>query len=574
LNTRVDYGQGSQSAVMEQDIEGTLNIRLLPEEAAGEQSRRVVLAAQFTPVNITISTNGQARQSDPRVTELLERVFLVTLSRRGSVEGFDFHPDLPPNLTSILEGAFRSLQILLPSPNDGKNAVAWRTAERDANGECLVSYSLSPDGTIRKRRLSYAPQKNEGDTISMRTAILSSDIRAEADDEWLKNLYANERSEFWSNSSTRVAAGENRVTLELLPFSPDINAQIWRETRTAAQIKGWYDHERNVIAALRQKQESKPVKALDTSAGGLHVYDVELAMRFVPELTTEHARLAELVAWLNANPEAALRVPGLILKIDDDTMHNYIILALQQSGTPHAQNALCTLLSEPQYGRMNRLRATAAFSFVKNPTEDAIKVLRAVADGREDEYASTAHLALGGSAYRVREATPERFAPLADDLVKRLSDAQIKKEPGGERVALLAIGNARDASFLPQVTPYLKGDDPAYREVAAGTLMHMRGPEVMRLLEERLNSDPEARVRRAAAKSLSEQPTDSQTVSFVIGRMDKEKDAAVQTDLVRYLGRSALRDTNARAALERLWAVSENRDVLRVIRDVRKGRTP
>ncbi|MCL2010917.1 MAG: HEAT repeat domain-containing protein, partial [Synergistaceae bacterium] len=145
---------------------------------------------------------------------------------------------------------------------------------------------------------------------------------------------------------------------------------------------------------------------------------------------------------------------------------------------------------------------------------------------------------------------------------------------GGERVALLAIGNARASSFLPQVTPYLRGNDPAYREVAAGTLQHMRGPEVTSLLTERLNADPDARVRRAAAKSLAEQPADLLTMNFVIGSIDREKDATVQTELARYLGRAAARDSNARAALERLWNTSDNRDALRIVRDVRRGRTP
>jgi len=492
------------------------------------------------------------------------------MNRRGGVESFDFSPAVPPHLSSILEGAFRSLQIVLPPLRED---TTWRTVERDANGECLSSYNAGPGGTIRKRRLSYAAPRNEGN-LFLRTSILSSDVRAEVDDGWLKNLYVYEKSEFYTDASSRMAAGENNVILELLPFSPDKNASIWKETRTAAQIRSRFENERNAVATERRRRESMPVEPPEKK---MEIpYDMELARRFVSELTTEHARLTELVTWLNANPEAAMRVPGLLLKIEDDALHNYIILALQQSGTPHAQSALCSILGDPQYGRMNRLRATAAFSFVKNPTEESIRELRKIADARvgDGEYANTAHLALGGSAFRVREADPQRYAPLAEDLKNRLSAAQAGKEPGGERVALLAIGNARDAGFLPQVTPYLRGDDPSNREVASGTLQHMRGSEVARLLGERLESDPEVRVRRAAAKSLAEQPTDSQTVNFAIGRMAREEDGAVQTELARYLGRAATRDTNARAALENLWNTSDNRDVLRIVRDVRRGRTP
>ena len=63
-------------------------------------------------------------------------------------------------------------------------------------------------------------------------------------------------------------------------------------------------------------------------------------------------------------------------------------------------------------------------------------------------------------------------------------------------------------------------------------------------------------------------------LNFVIGRLNREEDASVQTDLARYLGRAAARDSDAREALERLWSTSDNRDVLRIVRDVRRGRTP
>ena len=585
MNTLVNYGQDDQSSIMEQDIEGTLNVRLLPTDENNAQSsnaqnrnvqsRNAVLAVQFSPIKVNFITNGQPRESEPRALELLGRMFLVTMNHRGGVLDFDFHPATPPHLTSILEGAVRSLQILLPSTRAGEAASgsgAWRTVERDANGECLSYYSAVSNGAIQKRRLSYAPPRSDGSAISIRTSILSSDIRAEVDDGWLVNLYAYEMSEFFTDASSRLGTGENNVTLELLPFTPDKDALIWRETRTPDQIIGWFNHERIVMAAEQQRRESKPVEPPESNMEVL--YTMELALRLTPDLTTDHARLAELVAWLNANPDAALLAPGMMLKIEDDALHNYIILALQQSGTPHAQSALCSLLVEPQQSRMNRLRATAAFSFVRNPTEDSIRVLRATADSQEEEYANTALLALGGSAFRVREAESGRYAPLADDLRSRLLATQMKKQPGNERVALLAIGNARDSGFLPQVTPYLKGNDPAYREVAAGTLQHMRGPEVTSLLVERLNADPEVRVRRVAAKSLAEQPADPQTMNFVIGRIDRESDAVVQTELARYLGRAAARDSSARAALDRLWTTSDNRDLLRIVRDVRRGRTP
>jgi hypothetical protein len=452
----------------------------------------------------------------------------------------------------------------------------------------------SEGGKIRKRRLSYAAQSME----AMRVVIASSDISGTVDDGWVTELSGNESAEFLMGSS-RIGAADNEFSLSLLPFERrETSLTLWSEYRTPDQIRGWFSVRRaDLEYRKRMAQRGSPAPTGNDRSltekekqDRKSLYEAELALLLTPELS-ERARLMELKEFLNANPEAAALMPGMIARSENDDVNSRAILALQLSGTPASQGALCVILDDPQQRRMDRLRATAAFSFVDSPTDESVTVLKKASDGMDIEFSSTALLALGGSGYRVRETDPERYSPLADELLTRLAAAQARTVAatagqgiGGqnkntrdplERTALLAIGNARDVAFVPQVAPYMTDGDPAFREAAAGVLRHMGGPEATKLLLERLDQDDSNRVRLAAAKSLAEQPLTETVLKYATDAVTRESDGAVATELARCLGRAAAkRDASARATLEQLWETSDNRDVLRVIRDVRRGRTP
>ena len=163
------------------------------------------------------------------------------------------------------------------------------------------------------------------------------------------------------------------------------------------------------------------------------------------------------------------------------------------------------------------------------------------------------------------------YEEAAEDLRRRVRSAKESGDPGGERTALLAIGNMQDERMLADVTPYLYSDDPAMRRAAAGILAGMPGERTCAVIVSTLAAESDERVRQAAAKSLEDQPFDKDTVDYAIGAIGRENNPSVEAGLAAYLAKSAKRSPEARQALERLWDVTPNREVLKIIRDLRKS---
>ena len=571
VSTTVDYSAGAdQSVFIVQKLSGVLNVKLLERN-----ENSAVLAMQFSPLSMKYESNGDVQQVDPVAESSMRQIFLVTANALGYVQRFEFPPDIPEALAAVLEGAVRAVQIALPEEAAPRGETpSWRTTETDSNGRNLAAYAMTQDGGIRKRRLSYgseadAPNASNAPKNPIRTSVRSSDILGVVDDGWIVRVKGYEENEFFAGGG-RLATGKNIFSMALLPFEPEKSgASIWNDRRTAEQVRSWFVAMRGRMEAER-KFAGEPARESRTPQN----MRAQLAARLVPDLVRNRGLFNELVAFLTENPEAAAMMPEMILGIRDDALNDRLILALQLCGTPAAQEALCSIMGDARHERLNRLRATASFSFVELPTAESIAALRRAADSAEAEYAGTALLAIGGSAAKLRDADPPRYAEVAKDLRTRLGSARESGTYGAERTALHAIGNAGDPAFLPEVEAYLKGEDASNRVVAAESMRHMRGAEVDRLLIERIESDTVADVRRAAAKSLAEQPSDPETVRRISGAIESEHDRAVETEMAVYLGRSAQKNPEARATLERLWDTTDNRDVLRVIRDVRRGRTP
>ena len=580
--------EGEARVDIVQEVRGELAVRRVGSDSSAGGA---VLAMQLRPASMRYVSNGVERKIDDSVNAYLGHMFLAAFDGRGAVRSFDFPPDTPDVFSSILEGIVRSIQLVLPKDESAvdKNG-AWKSLETDANGDCLVSYSPIPAGSsgspnppqnsggaARKTRLAYSAPV--GGETPLHASILSSDVTMSFDGAWITGAEGKERMDFRSPSGQRMGMAAVGVRMKEIPSPTDKTAAIWRETRTAREIGSWFAARRNAVSALERVEQSARERALaDGGNEAGKITDkarimIELANYLTLQMTAEPSLRNKFTEYLKANPEAAAIV-GEIMPNMDDSVAQYAVLALQSAGTPACQAALCAIMTGERQSRMNRLRATAAFSFVESPTPKSLDTLRSVTDNaaEDQERRSAALLALGGAAGNMKDEPElsEAYNRAVLDLRQRLGSAKASVEPGAERTALLAIGNMQDERMLDDVAPYLDADDPVMRRTAAGLLGGMPGDRTCAVIVKTLDAESDEKVRQAAAKSLEEQPFSKDTVDYAIRAIGIERDPSVEAGLAHYLAKSARHSAKARQTLEGLWETTPNREVLRVIRDMRR----
>jgi len=228
-----------------------------------------------------------------------------------------------------------------------------------------------------------------------------------------------------------------------------------------------------------------------------------------PKSRASDERIDELLAsvaagregdGLPARLEAALRrdddaVRATLAFIRGDKATKMVIDALAASGTPAAQDALCSLARDIRLPRHVRAEAVSSLGLVKRPTVATMTEVGDLIRAREPDLAAPA-LFLAGTVARAGRADH----PVHAAAIEKVVIAEAARARGTDEVldALAALGNLGSAAVLPRLRTALASSDSRIRAAATRALRLVPDAEADRLLVATLRRDHDPTVRAAA----------------------------------------------------------------------------
>ena len=261
----------------------------------------------------------------------------------------------------------------------------------------------------------------------------------------------------------------------------------------------------------------------------------------------------ELKEVLLVTPGLLGEVPRLVRGGVSLETSDTLIFALEDIGSPSAQDHLVEIASDDRQRSMDRLRAIMALGAQAEPTPATLDSLWSTALLRVDrqtvDLSNTALLSLGIAGSALRHADSTEYAPLREGLVNTLLSAN---DPSVRAMSLKAIGNLHDASLGAEVAGFLYDDSAPVRASAAQSL-GMLGAEAQRpLLTQLLVQEPRGAVRASIVEALGKLPPDTESVDTVIDRIRSERNHEARALMTTYLVRHLSEFEQARGVLEYL----------------------
>src|SRR5262245_5818731 len=203
---------------------------------------------------------------------------------------------------------------------------------------------------------------------------------------------------------------------------------------------------------------------------------------------------------LPARLEAALRrdddaVRATLAFIRGDKATKMVIDALAASGTPAAQDALCSLARDGRLPRHVRAEAVSSLGLVKRPTVATMTEVGDLIRTREPDLAAPA-LFLAGTVARAGRADH----PVHAAAIEKIVLAEAARARGTDELldTLAALGNLGSAAVLPRLRTALASTDSRVRAAATRALRLVPDAEADRLLVATLRRDHDPTVRAAA----------------------------------------------------------------------------
>jgi hypothetical protein len=220
-------------------------------------------------------------------------------------------------------------------------------------------------------------------------------------------------------------------------------------------------------------------------------------------------RIDELLAAVAAGREAdgiPARIEGA-LRRDDEAVHatlafirgdkatKMIIDALAASGTPAAQDALCSLARDSRQPRHVRAEAVSSLGLVRRPTVATMTEVGELIRRRDPDLLAPT-LFLAGTVARAGRADHPVHAAAIEKVV--LAESARARGTDDLLDALAALGNLGSAAVTPRLRAALASGDSRIRAAAARALRLVPDEEADRLLVATLRRDQDPTVRAAA----------------------------------------------------------------------------
>lgn len=429
---------------------------------------------------------GSLAGSQGAALQELAQTFVARFDRQGAARALVFSRPVSVDATRLLRELITTFQVSLPPGNQTR----WTATEIDPGGEVAVDYQRLDAGTFLRAKNHYlrvagvnglmAPGpkdvvprlvKSEGRyrldqagriheasmrTVSRTRGLMEMDLRMDVETSF----------RFVSRGTSKV---DRSVSVEPEPVALTLDKVDFALARKEA---------------LRSAVKGKTARGLlDEMKKGRAATDGEAA-------ATARFRLTAL---MQLDDKAVATVSSEIRAGQAD---RGVFSALGAAGTPAAQAALMTAVTEMNLASEDRLEAVHSIHAIKEPVAQTIAAVETLAASDQDpQVRKDASYALG----TLVRGLAKTDAASARAKVLQLAAEWSPSAPAVERRRVLrALGNTASVDALPVLKQGLSDSDASVREAAARSLKNIPGDEVERLLAGVIASTDQISVRLGA----------------------------------------------------------------------------
>ena len=338
------------------------------------------------------------------------------------------------------------------------------------------------------------------DASKLRLTTRSRTTLELGEDVWPEVLEGDEQLGVDAGDGMPKVSHTLRVSLRLLERSRD------------ATLVGLLERERSRLSTMPmasfQAPPQDPKEQYRRLLAGKRFDDLVKDLRSLPqgEKERDDARtraLEQFRALFLLEPAEALKVPGLLHEGMDPLAASPMLGALSAASTPEAVSALSKIVDDAAVTVPVRTDAVAALGMADKPTSEGIQALRGMDSSAQPELRDTAALALGNSAYQLRDEDARGADALSRELSTRYRAA---KTPEEQALQLRALGNTQDPASLATIQDALRSPSVPVRQAAVEALRLIPGPVAEQLLASRMLGDPSPDVRKSAVFAAGFRP--------------------------------------------------------------------
>lgn len=372
----------------------------------------------------------------------------------GALLGMAFSEGLPDGARNFLAGVATALQWT------DRPGERWTAEEQDLTGKYQATYTR--DGQrLRRKRGAYT---------AMHGAAKPQPMESREDSLFVLDDKGLESATIHLDQKVVMGAGLPTLTISL-------RARLVRQEVAEVPLVALAEREVQAItprvdqAAIEQNRR----KALVAGARAPELLDgVKSAARpgiETPEQRREASRARRrLTALVELEPAAATEVAkALRQNLGNPEVTGQLSGALASASSPHATNALASLLDEPMSDEARRT-VIANLGLAASPTPEGTDALtRAL----EQPLGGQAALALGAAAHKLGDDATG--ADAVSTLLKRYEAA---RSPAEKKTYLEALANTGSRDVLPVMLQAIGGADFSLARVGAFGLRMIPGDDV------------------------------------------------------------------------------------------------
>lgn len=493
-------------------------------------------------VQLSAIQSSIAGQNDLVAIEALQTAFRVRYENGAVPTTLEFPMSIDEESRSILASLLKTFQITFPE----SSGEQWTAAETNTSGNYSADYQRSGLDGVAKSKHSLSA--HQGNPMLANASISSSEtIRIDAKKNWIVLMTVDE--------SVKSAGGDgpvidikNHATLELdRSVMATASSENWNFTATEAarqsvSEKTSVSETPGMSAGEARSQLLAELPRLDTATSGrtVHIHRLRDLLRI------DAALPAKLVAEMATGDFT-------------DRTRADLYLALELAGTPAAQAALTSIMSDISWSLKDGVRAIIALGGVANPDPDAVIALWETTETVDEQLASTALFALGSIGNTLHSADNPDYPILRDSL---LGNAYGSAEPDQRADYISALGNTRDQALAGDIASMLGDANPTVRRAAALSLGQLGTTDTVATLIDTLAQENNGKVRSAIVDSLTQLPdTDNSNTSVIASAIQGEPDESARFAMAGYLGKHVTPDTNYESLLQDLIRKEPSRRV-------------
>ncbi|MBU8898132.1 HEAT repeat domain-containing protein [Corallococcus sp. M34] len=477
-------------------VQGEWRVGITGARDTGVEARAALL---LTDLSVTVEGRDALEpQMRAALTTSLALPIFLTMERTGAVRTVHVEPGLDVLAQGILRSLVASTQFVVA----GAPKESWESDEQDATGLYRAAYRRLGAKRFEKSKRGYTHVATSQGLQEVDASKLRLDARTRAvidvgDDVWPELLEGDEQLGVDAGDGMPKVSHSLHVSLKLLERGRD------------STLVGLLDRERSRLTAVPlasfQSAPQDPKEQYRRLLAGKRFDDLVKDLRSLPkdEKERDDARthaLEQLRALFLLEPKEAAKVPGLLHEGMEPLAASPMLGALSAASTPEALSALSKVVDDAAVGVPVRTDAVAALGMAETPSTEGIQALRDLGNDTHPELRDTAALALGNSAFQLRDDDASGADALSRELGTRYRAA---KSPEDQALLLRALGNTRDPGALTTLREALASPSVPVRQAAVEALRLVPEAEADRLLASRMLEDPSPDVRKSAVFAAS-----------------------------------------------------------------------